>query len=100
MKDFEVNCLCRSRGGAGHQHITHIGHSSNGWRLACELAIERIETRAEAFYVLNRKTGERSYIGVMREGDGPPFLRVFLDGIWNDKLLTLPDCGQNCDNVG
>lgn len=97
MKEFEVNCVCRAHQGATHEHITHIGHSRDGWRLPRALAVERIEARAEAFFVLNRKTGERSYIGVVREGARPPFLRVFLDGIWNDRLLTLPDCGHRCD---
>lgn len=100
MKELEVNCVCRAHLGADHQHITHIGHDRNGWRLAREQVVARIEARIEAFFVLNRKTGERSYIGVVRDGDAPPYLRVYLDGIWNDKLLSLPECGPHCEMIG
>lgn len=99
MKEFEVTCVVRAHGGAQHEHITHIGHSANGWRLTRELVVQRIEARSEAFYVVNRKTGERGYIAVSRDGPSP-YLRVHLDGIWTDKLLTLPECGPHCEVVG
>lgn len=100
MREFEVNCVSRAHPGASHEHITHVGHDRNQWRLSSEAVMLRIESRTEAFFVLNRKTGERAYIGVVREAGQPPYLRVFLDGVWTDKLLTLPECGPGCEAIG
>lgn len=100
MRDFEVNCVTRAHRGAGHEHITHLGHDGNRWRLSSEAVVRRIESRTEAFFVLNRKTGERAYIGVVREAGQTPYLRVYLDGVWTDKLLQLPEAGPGCEAIG
>jgi len=93
MKEYEVNCVSRQNGTATHECITHIGHSGHQWRLSRESAILRIESKTEAFYTLDRATGRRAYIGVIREPGKPPYLRSYADGAWNDRLLGLGRCG-------
>lgn len=33
MKEFEVNCINKLNRNSAHEHITHIGHTTNQWRL-------------------------------------------------------------------
>ncbi|WP_174556755.1 hypothetical protein [Pandoraea vervacti] len=33
MKEYEVNCVNKPNRSSAHEHITHIGHSANKWRL-------------------------------------------------------------------
>ncbi|WP_107313537.1 DUF3892 domain-containing protein [Burkholderia metallica] len=100
MKEYEVNCVNKSNRGSRHEHITHIGHTGNMWRLTTDVAIARIESKSEAFYTVDRTTGKRAYIGVVREGGGKaPYLRTHADGKWNDNLLAQGECGVACKVV-
>ncbi|KVG26889.1 hypothetical protein BGV70_22930 [Burkholderia ubonensis] len=69
------------------------------WRLTTEVAIARIESKSEAFYTVDRTTGKRAYIGVVRVPDKAPYLRTYADGQWNDNLLAQSECGVACKIV-
>ena len=75
MAEFEVNCITKPNRESRHEHITHIGNSEGGWQLTREAAIVRIESKQEAYYTIDRQTGRKVYIGVVREAGKAPFLR-------------------------
>lgn len=95
MNEFEVNCITKPDRFSTVEHITHIGNSVQNWCLKRETAIQRIEAKTEAFYTVDRTTGKKAYIGVVREAGKLPYLRTYADGKWNDNLLAQPEC-QNC----
>jgi len=77
---------------SSHEHITHIGNTDNNWRLTRDAAIQRIESKYEAFYTLDRTSGRKSYIGVVRQQGRAPYLQCHADGVWNDNLLAQAEC--------
>jgi len=97
MKEFEVTCVNKPDRNSAHEHITHIGNSAGQWRITRELAIKKIDAKEEAFYTIDRSTGNKVYVGVVR-GDGlkAPYLRTHADGKWKDNLLALDKCNSNC----
>ena len=99
MRAFEINCVGRAAGLTGHEAITHIGHNGHDWCLTCRSAIKRIEAGFEAYYLLDPQTGQKAYVGVVREPGQPPRLRAHIDGAWNDGLLALPDTAQVCEEL-
>jgi hypothetical protein len=99
MAEFEVNCITKPNRESRHEHITHIGNSEGGWQLTREAAIVRIESKQEAYYTIDRQTGRKVYIGVVREAGKAPFLRTHADGKWNDNLLAQRECGVTCKLV-
>ena len=100
MKEFLVTCINKPNRMSSHEHITHIGNITNDpanrWRLAREEAIRRIDAKEEAFYTVDRATGSKMYIDVVRETGRNPFLRTHADGKWNDNLLAQPECDGTC----
>lgn len=97
MKEFEVTCINKPNRSSTHEHITHIGNLVGQWRLSREVAIQRIESKQEAFYTVDRSAGKRMYIGVVRgDGNKAPYLRTHADGKWNDNLLALAECTDVC----
>lgn len=96
MRTFEINCVRRAPGLQGHEAITHIGHHGKDWCLTSGAAIKRIDAAFEAYYILDPQTGERAYLGVVREPGQPPYLRAHINGHWNDGLLGLGDMGETC----
>ena len=100
MKEFQVTCINKPNRMSSHEHITHIGNITNDpvnrWRLAREEAIRRIEAKEEAFYTVDRATGNKMYIDVVRETGRNPFLRTHADGKWNDNLLAQTECDGTC----
>lgn len=94
MKEFQVSCITKSPpDSADHQHITHIGGmGATAWRLTKESAIRRIESKEEAFYTIDKLSGRKIYIGVVREAGRAPYLRTYADGVWNNNLLAQPLC--------
>ena len=64
-----------------------------------EAAIARIESKTEAYYTVDKGTGKRAYIGVVRETGKAPYLRTYADGKWNDNLLAQTECGASCKVV-
>lgn len=97
MSEFEVTCINKPNRESRHEHITHIGNTGAGWRLTREVAIGRIESNQETFYTVDRQTGKRAYVGVVRETGKTPYLRTHADGKWNDNLLAQRECdGTAC----
>jgi hypothetical protein len=99
MIGYEVNCIQKAGIDATHEHITHIGHVGDQWRITTECAIARIETHTEVFYTEDQDTGERNYIAVVRETGKAPYLRAYANGDWTDRLLAQPDCNADCSIV-
>jgi len=96
MKEYLVTCVNKPDRFSPHEHITHIGNTDGGWRITRESAIQRIESKEEAFYTLDVTSGRRVYIAVVREPGRHPYLRTHADGKWNDNLLALWECGLSC----
>ena len=96
MKEFEVTCINKPNRQSSHEHITHIGNTAGNWRLTREAAILKIDSQQERFYTVDRLTGNRAYVGVVRDGVHAPYLRTHADGKWNDNLLALNECSGNC----
>ena len=96
MSDFLVNCITKPNRESRHEHITHIGNCEGHWRLTREAAIARIDAKKESFYTLDRQTGRRVDIAVVREAGRLPFLRTHADGKWNDNLLAQRECDASC----
>lgn len=99
MRAFEISCITRPRHGRGHEHITHVGHLGHRWRLTREQVIRRIDARIEAYYLVDRQSGRRSSLGVVREPGKPPYLRAHINQSWNDDLIRLPRCAAVCNLV-
>jgi len=96
MKEFEVNCINKLNRDSQHEGITHIGNSNGSWRLTRAQAVQRIEAKTESFYTVDAKSGNRAYIGVVREAGKDPYLRTYADKQWNNNLLAQPECGAHC----
>jgi Protein of unknown function (DUF3892) len=100
MTEHQVTCINKPNRMSSHEHITHIGNitnpPANRWRLTREEAIRRIDAKQEAFYTVDRYSGAKVYIGVVRETGRNPFLRTYADGKWNDNLLALDECDLTC----
>jgi len=67
--------------------------------LTREDAIQRIERGTAGFYTVDKTTGKRADVAVVREPGKAPFLRTHADGKWNDNLLAQPECDSNCKIV-
>jgi hypothetical protein len=103
MKEYQITCINKPDRMSSHEHITHIGNITNApadrWRMTREEAIRRIDSKEEAFYTVDKTTGNRMYIGVVREAGKVPFLRTHADGKWNDNLLAQAECDGTCKLV-
>src|SRR5438105_4615741 len=104
MNEYQVTCINKPNRMSSHEHITHIGNvtnpAPNKWRMTREEAIREIDAKEAAFYTIDRYTGLKVYIGVVREVGRNPFLRTYADGKWNDNLLALAECDGTCKLVG
>ena len=98
MKEYEVTCINKPHHLSPHEHITHIGNQGV-WRMTRENAIARIEAKTEGFYTIERGSGKRCEVGVVREPGKVPYLRTHADGKWNDNLLAQPECDGSCQVV-
>jgi hypothetical protein len=86
-----VTCITKPNPLGTHEHITHIGGS--GWKWDRDKVIQSIEAKQNTFFVLDPLTGKKAYVGVVRPRDGRlPFLQTYADGLWNNNLLSLPQC--------
>lgn len=99
MSEFQVTCINKPDRMSRHEHITHIGNLANKWRMTREEAIRRIDAKQDSFYTVDRFSGQKMYIGVVREVGKNPFLRTHADGKWNDNLLALDECDGTCKVV-
>jgi len=98
MNEYLVTCVNKRDRMSSHEHITHIGNiaSNPPWRMVREKAISQIDAKTAAFYTVDRVSGKRMYIGVVRDAGKAPYLRTHADGKWNDNLLAQPECTSNC----
>jgi hypothetical protein len=97
MTEFQVTAINKPHRMSPHEHITHIGNLAGKWKLSREVAIQRIESKQEAFYTVDRISGRKVYIGVVPASAGKgAYLRTHADGKWNDNLLALPECDASC----
>ncbi len=97
MKEFEVTCVNKPDRLSRHEHITHIGNEASKWRMDRDLAIKKIDAKEERFYTVDRATGHKVYVGVVRgDGNKAPYLRTHADGKWRDNLLALDECTGTC----
>jgi hypothetical protein len=95
MADYQITCITKSLPYGGYEHITHVGnqqHISNAWKLPVAVIVNQIDTKTNTFYVLDSRTGKTATVGVVRPTHGQPYLRTYADGVWNDNLLSLPQC--------
>ena len=96
MPEFQVTCITKPDRMNRHEHITHIGNTSNQWRMTREEIIRRIDAQQENFYTVDQTSERKMYIGVVRETGKNPYLRTHADGKWNDNLLALNECNGTC----
>lgn len=89
MADVQVTCISKPDPLSPHEHITH---PQAGWEWTRQQVIASIEAGTNTFYVLDKKTGKRSDVGVVRPAGRAPYLRTHADGYWNDNLLALDQC--------
>lgn len=91
MADVQVTCISKPHPQSQHEHITHAGNPPR-WVWRTEDVISSITMGTNSFFVLDRFTGRRSEVGVVRPTGRRPYLRTYADGIWNDNLLSLNQC--------
>ena len=87
MADVRVTCINKQPRNNPHEGITHLGGAN--WHWARQQVIDSIQAKTNTLYV--QGNGTRSSIGVIQGANGP-YLRTFADGVWNDNLLSLPEC--------
>jgi hypothetical protein len=94
--ELEVSCITRAIRKGSDDEVAFIGNRSQHWCVSREVAINRVSVRSEAYYMVDRTTGHRAYVGVQRQEGKPPRLRITSNGTWNDDLWTLARCDGNC----
>lgn len=91
MTQYQITCIRKRDRMSAHEHITHVGNGE--WIITREEVIRLIDSGEATFYVTDSRTGKTSWVGVVRPNDGrSPFIRTHADSLWNDNLLSLPEC--------
>ena len=72
-----------------HHGIVTLG--GRGWTLTREQVVSSMETGEHTFHTL--VNGRRAYLRVVRDGVHHPYVQTYADGVWQDNLLALPECG-------
>lgn len=96
MAEYKVTCINKPHHHSPHEHITHIGNCEDKWKITREDAIKRIDSGKDQFYTIDKTTGKKCYVAVVREKGKDPYLRTHADGKPNDNLLEQPECGTDC----
>ena len=92
MANVQVTCIEKPHPDSPHEHITHLGNPSAGWKWTREEVITSIDTGSNTFFVIDPYNGKRSDVGVVRAAGRVPYLRTHADGDWNNNLLSLNRC--------
>jgi hypothetical protein len=93
MAQYQVTAIRKPNIFSSHEHITHIGNPQAGWIMTREEAIRQIDGNLNSFYVVDPRNLHRiAWVGVVRERGKLSYLRTHADGVWNDNLLSLPQC--------
>lgn len=88
MADVQVTCINKQPRNNPHEGITHLGGAT--WKWTRQQVIDSIEARTNTFYTAVRST--RADVGVV-DGPNGKYVRTYANGVWNDNLLALPECG-------
>jgi hypothetical protein len=98
MGRFQVTCI-NKRGNHlnPHERISYIGNASNNWKLSEDRAISRIKRGAESFYTL---VNGREADVIVASHNGREYLKTTADDYSPDNLLSLGECGANCEIKG
>lgn len=88
MAQVRVTCINKQPRNDPYEGITHLGGA--GWKWSRDDVIASIRAGTNTFYTLVGVN--RGDIGIV-EGPNGPYLRTYADGLWNDNLLSLPECG-------
>ena len=99
MSEYQITCVTKPDRFNTHEHITHVGNINDKWKITRESAIQKIESKAEAFYTVDQYSGRKMYVGVVREAGKSPYLRTHADGQWNDNLLAQSECNGSCQLI-
>lgn len=92
MPELQVTCVTKPDRFSAHEHITHIGGNWTPRILRVEEAIDLIDSGKAAFYTVEKATGKRADVRVVRVDGKRPHLRTVADGYYNDNLLALSEC--------
>ena len=76
MTEYHITCINKPHHQSMHEHITHIGNLAGKWPLTREAAIAKIESGTDQFYTIERQTGKKCYVGVVKEPGKVPYLRT------------------------
>ena len=88
MADLQVTCMNKLNRNSSHEGITHLGGI---WgKKTRQQVINDIEGGVNTYYTL--VGGRRAVVGVINGPNGK-YVRTYADGVWNDNLLALPECG-------
>ena len=88
MADVQVTCINKQPRQNPHEGITHLGGAE--WRWTRQQVIDSINGGTNTFFTL--VGGRRANVAVVNGANGP-YLRTHADGVWNDNLLALQECG-------
>lgn len=98
MGRFQVTCINKKGDHFDpHERISYIGNSANNWKLSEDSAIRRIRVGSDSFYTF--VNGRRADV-VVSEHNGRSYLKTTADDYSPDNLLSLKECGSNCDIKG
>ena len=93
MLEFQIDSINKPDRNSPHEHITYLGYNPGLWKLSRASVISRIDGGQERFFTLDKTTGAKVYIFVVRnDGNKAPYVRTHADGKWQDNLLALPEC--------
>jgi hypothetical protein len=87
MSDVQVTCINKQPRNNPHEGITHLGGST--WKWTRAEVIQSIEAKTNTFFT--SVAGNRADVGVV-DGPNGKYVRTKADGMWNDNLLSLPEC--------
>lgn len=98
MGRFQVTCI-NKRGNHlnPHERISYIGNYGNNWRLSEASAINRINGGTDSFYT--SVNGHEAEV-IVANHNGRDYLKTTADSYSPDNLLSLGDCGANCEIKG
>jgi len=97
---FQINCMKTGISHEGIEQITHYGNSIAKWSLTVASLMARIETGKEAYFVIDKKTGQRAYLAVVREPHKKPYLKAYIDNLWSDSLEEVDACDEDLRVLG
>jgi len=91
---FEISCIVKANRYSPNEEIQEVGgiHRGERWRITQQAAINGIESRKWAFYVLQ---GGKKVNVIVAERFGDKYLKTENDGYGQNNLLSLNTCPLN-----